>query len=274
MNKIQCPNGHFYDEDEFSECPHCKKLKESKAQRDDPGSGKRWAVEDVPLDQEEKTLVLYAQGVSDSSSEKTVAVFGGRHSAAAQRQGEKLPPTKISPDRDLSREGAPKDPAAPIVEDTERTQVLFSSHSAPSGEQKGSEPKPTEKRPDDPGEAYTDRRNDPTVGWLVCVRGKRFGECFTLGNGKNSIGRTPENRICIAGDTQVSRTQHAFVIFEPRTRKFYLQPGNSSGLTYLNQEIVLLPQPLKERDEIGLNDSRFLFIPLCNDSFSWDECEQ
>ena len=112
--------------------------------------------------------------------------------------------------------------------------------------------------------------SDPIVGWIVCIKGKWYGECFTIGAGKNSIGRGDDNRIHIAGDVQVSRSQHAYIIYEPRSRKYYLQPGNSSGLTYLNQQLVLMPELLKERDEIGLNESRFLFIPLCNESFSWE----
>lgn len=114
---------------------------------------------------------------------------------------------------------------------------------------------------------------EPNVGWLVCIKGERFGECFELFAGKNSIGRNPSNRVAIVGDPGVSREQHAFVLYEPKSRKFYLQPGNSSGLTYKNEELVLSPVPLQDRDKIGLNESVFMFVALCSESFSWDAIE-
>lgn len=115
---------------------------------------------------------------------------------------------------------------------------------------------------------------EPNVGWLVCIKGERFGECFELYAGKNSIGRNPSNRIAIIGDPGVSREQHAFILYEPKSRKYYLQPGNSSGLTYKNEELVLSPIPLQDRDKIGLNESVFMFVALCNESFSWDAIEE
>ena len=86
MNKIQCPNGHYYDADMFTECPHCKNA-------DDPKTGeggilhrlKRnslqnlWRVNEPPAEQEEKTVALQAHAVSGSSEERTVGFFESLH---------------------------------------------------------------------------------------------------------------------------------------------------------------------------------------------------
>ena len=272
MNKIQCPNGHYYDADMFTECPHCKNA-------DDPKTGeggilhrlKRnslqnlWRVNEPPAEQEEKTVALQAHAVSGSSEERTVGFFESLHAEpkpAAKATEEK--PTKENKPQESDMPVVPATSAAEI--DSEKTQILWKQPKSLQDETKSEEKTEyivAEKN-------QPERTVEPVVGWLVCIKGKRYGECFTINAGKNSIGRSTDNRISIADDVQVSRSQHAYIIFEPRSRKFYLQPGNSSGLTYLNQQLVLLPEPLKERDEIGLNESKFLFIPLCNDTFSWE----
>lgn len=112
---------------------------------------------------------------------------------------------------------------------------------------------------------------DPVVGWLVCISGEHFGESFNISAGKNSIGRNVENKIVISRDSSVSRVKHSLIIYEPKKRKFYLQPGDSSGLTYLNGDDVFETKLLEPKNIIEIGASKFIFIPLCNDEFSWDE---
>lgn len=113
--------------------------------------------------------------------------------------------------------------------------------------------------------------NDPVVGWLVCVKGVHFGESFCIGTGKNSIGRNSDNRIVVWADKTVSRVKHALIVYEPKKKQFYLQPGDSSGLTYLNDEYITESKIMKNHDVIELGESKFVFIPLCGDSFSWED---
>ena len=113
--------------------------------------------------------------------------------------------------------------------------------------------------------------NEPVVGWLVCVAGAHFGECFNIYAGKNSIGRSTENRIVISNDNSISRLKHALIVYEPKKRNFYLQPGDSSGLTYLNDEYITDSQKLISHNVIELGDSKFVFIPLCGEDFSWED---
>ena len=112
---------------------------------------------------------------------------------------------------------------------------------------------------------------DPVVGWLVCIGGSHFGESFSIKAGKNTIGRNAENHIVLAQDNSVSRTAHASVIFEPKKRDFYIKPGDSSGLTYLNNEYIDETKKLTERDTIELGGTKLMFVPLCNEKFSWEE---
>lgn len=112
---------------------------------------------------------------------------------------------------------------------------------------------------------------EPVVGWLVCVGGCHFGECFNICAGKNSIGRSEENRIVISDDNGISRIKHALIVYEPKKRNFYLQPGDSSGLTYLNEEYITDSQKLSLHDTIELGDSKFMFVPLCGEKFSWED---
>ncbi|MBR4050458.1 MAG: FHA domain-containing protein [Clostridia bacterium] len=117
----------------------------------------------------------------------------------------------------------------------------------------------------------TSSASDPVVGWLVCVKGVHFGESFYIGTGKNSIGRNSDNRIVVWADKTISRVKHALIVYEPKKKQFYLQPGDSSGLTYLNDEYITESKIMKAHDVIELGESKFVFIPLCGDSFSWED---
>lgn len=113
--------------------------------------------------------------------------------------------------------------------------------------------------------------SEPVVGWLVCIGGKHFGESFNIYAGKNSIGRSAENRIVIELDNSISRNKHALIVYEPKKRNFYLQPGDSSGLTYLNEDYITESKKLSVKDVVELGDSKFLFVPLCGEEFSWED---
>lgn len=112
----------------------------------------------------------------------------------------------------------------------------------------------------------------PVVGWLVVVEGPGRGKSVTLGYGMNTIGREPGNRVCLPfGDTQISRTKHATLTYDPRGRKFFIQHGESTNLTYVGEQPVLSPVLLNSGDLIRLGDTTVLkFIPLCGDDFNWD----
>ena len=139
-----------------------------------------------------------------------------------------------------------------------KTMSYFST--VTSGGDANKESKPSSNRP-----------VDPVVGWLVCIHGEHFGESFNIGAGMNSIGRNDTNRIVLNRDQSVSREKHALITYEPKQRKFYVKPGDSSGLTYINDEYITETNMISSRDMIELGNSKFIFIPLCGENFTWED---
>lgn len=118
---------------------------------------------------------------------------------------------------------------------------------------------------------YSDLSDDePVVGWLVCVKGVYFGHSFNLAAGKNMIGRSYEMDIDLTGEDSVSRNTHATIIYEPKKRQFIIKAGDSKGLTYVNDELVLEYETLKAYDKIQLGECEMIFVPFCNENFTWD----
>jgi hypothetical protein len=111
---------------------------------------------------------------------------------------------------------------------------------------------------------------DPVVGWLVIVEGPGRGNSLKLGFGMNSIGRAPDERVSVDfGDAEISRKSHATLTYDPRGRKFYLQHGDGTNLTYLGDNPVLQPVELKGGEIIGIGNTRFAFVSFCGPNFDW-----
>jgi hypothetical protein len=127
-----------------------------------------------------------------------------------------------------------------------------------------------------PEAAASDPMADPVAGWLVVVKGPGQGNFLKLGYGQNSIGRGAGERVSLDfGDNQISRSGHAIVTYDPRGRRFYLQPGTGTNLTYLDDYStpVLQPVPLAPFSHIYVGDTALRFVPLCGEQFSWDDVE-
>lgn len=110
---------------------------------------------------------------------------------------------------------------------------------------------------------------EPAVGWLVCIGGSCVGRDFRLFAGRNSLGRGQGNSIRL-DDNSVSRDTQALVVFDPRTNFFFAAPGNSTGLCYLNGDMVLSQTMLKKNDVLELGDCKLMLIPCCDENFNWN----
>lgn len=120
----------------------------------------------------------------------------------------------------------------------------------------------------------TDAMDDPVVGWLVIIQGPGKGRALKLGYGANSIGRGETNRISLNfGDDQISRDQHTTVTYDPRGKKFYVQQGSGTNLTYLDDEPVLTPTELSVRNDITMGNTVVRFVPFCGEDFDWQSTE-
>lgn len=111
----------------------------------------------------------------------------------------------------------------------------------------------------------------PCVGWLIALNGSHIGQDFHLRVGKNYIGRDVGMDIALVGDKSVSRNKHAIVVYEPKHHKYFIQPGESNELVYVNDEVVLLPMPLNPYDLIVIGDIELWFMPLCDEQHNWSE---
>ena len=114
--------------------------------------------------------------------------------------------------------------------------------------------------------------DDPLVGWLVIVEGPGKGASLRLGYGRNTLGRAKENRlVCDFGDGEISRKPHCVVTYEPRGRTFLLQHGDGVNLTYLDDNTVLEPVPLKPMSVIEIGRSKLRFVPFCSPDWDWQD---
>lgn len=113
----------------------------------------------------------------------------------------------------------------------------------------------------------------PTVGWLVCISGPEKGKDFRLHAGNNnSIGRSQAMDICIRKDLTVSEEYQARIAYDARYNSFFLIPGEkSTNINYVNGQTALAQVQLKPYDCIEFGESQFLFVPFCNDCFTWEK---
>ncbi len=115
---------------------------------------------------------------------------------------------------------------------------------------------------------------DPPTGWLVVVQGPGKGRVLTLGNGMNAVGRSEESRVRLDfGDDNVSRTNHARLIYEPRTRRWLLSHGDGTNLTYLNGEVVVNVVEIESGAEIQIGSTTMRFQAFCSKAFDWSDLD-
>lgn len=112
---------------------------------------------------------------------------------------------------------------------------------------------------------------EPVVGWLICTKGENFGEDYRITAELNYIGREADNDICISKDEAISRKKHAIIVYEPKSKMYLVQPGDSKKMFYLNGTVVLTPTEIKKNDVLSLGNTELLFMPLCDNNFSWDK---
>lgn len=235
MKLKRCENGHFYDQDKFAACPHCAAIEEE-------------------MDDETQTL-----------DEQTMSIYENPPEEMGRTQTEDEEPVTI--------------PADPV--DVPQVEIPRTEPRRPEPETMGTvqervfrEIQPEPDYDDDPvtvglfGDPHEPR---PVVGWLVCIKGEMYGQSFPLHAGKNFVGRGANMDVVIRGDRSVSRDKHAIIIYEPRRREFIAQAGESRELFYLNDEVVLSMDKLKNHDVLTIGRTDLMFVPLCGEDFSWED---
>lgn len=112
---------------------------------------------------------------------------------------------------------------------------------------------------------------EPVAGWLVCIEGAERGKDYRIAAKNNSIGRSETMDICIRGDKAISRENHARIAYDGKHNNFYFIPDASVNGVYLNEEPIFVPTQIKKGDVIELGESKFLFVPFCDNTFTWKE---
>ncbi len=107
------------------------------------------------------------------------------------------------------------------------------------------------------------------VAWLIGLNGSSRGESYAVRMGRNVIGRDRRSDIMIHDDQASSH--HADLVFRPEERRFILMDHNSTNGTYVNEAEIEPRRDLIEKDIIRIGSHRFLFMPLCQDGFYWDD---
>jgi hypothetical protein len=152
------------------------------------------------------------------------------------------------------------DPGIPPTSDNERTSIY--------------RPKPPEQEVagNDAGkEGGFTEQSDPVTGWLVVVKGPGLGTSMNLGIGANPIGRDRSQRVVLDfGDQMISRANHATIVYDDRTRAFFIQHGDGKNLTRVNDNLVTGFVQLQSGDTIELGPQTSVrFVPFCGPQFCW-----
>ena len=112
---------------------------------------------------------------------------------------------------------------------------------------------------------------EPVCGWLVCIEGKDKGRDYRIGAKNNTVGRSEKMDICIKGDETISRENHARLAYDVKHNAFHLIPAESTNSIYVNEEPVYVPTKLDAYDLIEFGESKFLFVPFCTETFTWQD---
>lgn len=282
MNLSRCENGHFYDKEKYSSCPHCSGgaaadqslttiyTEQAGGSGGSPAQGSFGQAASSPVSPVQMSPTP-APVQPASSTEGTVPVdFTPEDSfptaplkASQLTVGADNLNFLDTPTEKLSKEDEiiPGTMTVPAFEDNDHTVAFYDevfAHAAPVQEH-----------------PYAGNMvpavSSPCVGWLIAIGGVHIGQDFRLKVGKNFIGRDESMDIAMTGDKSVSRNRHAIVIYEPKQHLYLIQPGESSALVYCNDKVVLSPVQLKPYDIITIGEINLLFLPLCGDKFSWSE---
>lgn len=245
MNLCRCEQGHFYDKEKYSSCPHCT-------------------------------------GGSASDDKRTEAFTGDFTDSVTQGEPTQTAPVSSLPaepaqnfsvfEQPLNIPGIPAtqvtvmDPSVMTVDDSdEDSDHTVGIYDEVFSEVSGTKNKSSAKK------AASNKVDTPCVGWLVALGGEHIGTDFRLKIGKNFIGRSPQMDVALTEDKSVSRESHAIVVYEPRAHLYLVQPGESSSLVYRNNDVVLTPTKLEAYDMITVGDINLLFMPLCGKRFNWGD---
>lgn len=110
------------------------------------------------------------------------------------------------------------------------------------------------------------------VGWIVVTDGPGRGECFALGVGMSQIGRGEDQAVQLDfGDSAISRTNHAAIVYDPKTHQFHLGHGGKANIVRINDKPLISNEMLKTGDMVQIGETTLRFAAFCDETFNWAE---
>ena len=79
-----------------------------------------------------------------------------------------------------------------------------------------------------------------------------------------------DNTLTVTDSLEFSAVSYTH-LYDPKSKRFLAQPGLSSELFYLNDEVVLQAAPMEARDILQIGETKLMFIPLCGPEFTWED---
>lgn len=251
MRPIKCNQGHYYDADKYDECPHCVKQNQKDIQNPNKLSNENNILEINDNEEEKKRNTIKPSAVENLLHTVVIA-----------------PESEVN-EKDINKNQDPKTVAIDIS-NNDSVSIEINDNENFFDEEIVS--KKEHQIPEDgKTQIISGLEVDPVVGFLVCIKGPHFGECFCIYEGKNSIGRSINSRIQLNKDQTVSRKAQAYIIFDSMNNSFLITSGESDSLAYVNNQLLLQPVKLEINNDIKIGQSLLRFIPFINAYFTWEE---
>lgn len=277
MNLSRCSNGHFYDKEKFPTCPYCAQGVgnddglTSVFNENDMGATEPMTYNDQPQQPPVGNVVNpnIATGqsrINNIGRQADNVVIPDATETLGDNSGDFI--GKTEPRHQNVQEEKKITPAGVTDDDDDHTVAFYDDIFSAPTTSKVNEVKTTESVAK---ETVKRSVSTPCTGWVIALDGNHLGEDFRLKVGKNFVGRDSSMDIALVGDKSVSRNKHAILVYEPKQHLYLVQPGESSELVYLNNEVVLSPMKLEAYDVITVGEVKLLFMPLCGAKFNWTD---
>jgi hypothetical protein len=109
------------------------------------------------------------------------------------------------------------------------------------------------------------------VGWLVVTSANGRGVSYPVRLGRNKLGRGEANAISVRlGDSTISSDGHLTIAADPRSKRFYAIPGESTNLAYLNETPLLEAREITDKCVLQAGDTVFVFVQFAGNYVDWD----
>lgn len=243
MNLKKCLNGHLFDRDRYDNCPFCGSVQwSSELNSTEPKTRQPWDNTGISISSNKSTTGLRNnEGIKGSDS--TVL----------------LDPTfKNNPN-------LPKEDYV-ICLNCRKKNVYEAKFCEACGK-----PLVRQNNSSDIDNNILVNQFKAVVGWIVGVSGVYFGKSFEIHPGRNSIGNGLTCNICLVEDKLIQDDCLTWLTFDPRKNIYYIQPADAKGIVYINNQVLLNARLLIDRDRIQMGDGEYIFIPLCDTKYKWND---